>query len=249
MAAANANILFDSGASCNFVSAKFAKQMGISIDPIVQSVRLAYDETVVEVQGESRVFVQMGTFHKPVHCYVMDLMFEVDLILGDEFMTKYNCILHYGKKCVMIQKGGRYMTLKSPPLPRTSRVEPEGNDANAPMLSFTQLKRAVRKGARVFLATLKPLDNGTFADPGPSLNAAAPSSSAPSLDAVPTQSDEPVSDRKWVVDLVDEFSDVFVDPLPVGLPLDRLERHSIPTEPGCPPPYRPMYIPFVSVGV
>ena len=241
VAAAQANILFDSGASCNFVSAKFARQTGISVEPVSQAVRLADDETVVEVQGESRVFVQMGTFHKPVRCYVMDLMFEVDLILGDEFMTKYNCILHYGKKCVMIQKGGRYMTLKSPPLPRTSRLESDDNDADAPMLSCTQLKRAVRRGARVYLATLKPLDNGTFAGLDNSFNAAAPSSSAPSLNAVPTQSDQPISDRKWVVDLVDEFSDVFVDPLPVGLPPDRLERHSIPTEPGCPPPYRPMY--------
>ena len=104
-AAAKANILFDSGASVNFVSAKFAKQTGITVSPSAQTVRLANDEVVEDVLGEATVYVQLGAFHKPVKCFVMNLLFEVDLILGDEFMTKYNCILHYGKNCVMIQKG------------------------------------------------------------------------------------------------------------------------------------------------
>jgi hypothetical protein len=42
------------------------------------------------------VYVQLGAFHKPVKCYVMDMLYEVDLILGEEFLDKYDCILHYG---------------------------------------------------------------------------------------------------------------------------------------------------------
>jgi hypothetical protein len=38
-----------------------------------------------------------------------------------------------------------------------------------------------------------------------------------------------------------EFSEVFQDPLPPGLPPKRSEGHSIPTEPGHPPPFRSMY--------
>jgi hypothetical protein len=38
-----------------------------------------------------------------------------------------------------------------------------------------------------------------------------------------------------------EFSKVFQDPLPPDLPTERLEGHSIPTEPGHPPPFRLMY--------
>jgi hypothetical protein len=34
---------------------------------------------------------------------------------------------------------------------------------------------------------------------------------------------------------------VFQDPLPPGLPPERSERHSIPTKPGHPPPFRSMY--------
>jgi len=82
-AAAKANILFDSGASVSFVSAKFAKQTGITVRPTAQSVRLA-DDVSGEVFGEATVYVQLGAFHKPVKCLVMNLLFEVDLILGDD---------------------------------------------------------------------------------------------------------------------------------------------------------------------
>jgi hypothetical protein len=48
-----------------------------------------------QVDGEATVYVQLGAFHKPtVKCY-MDMMFEVDIMLDESFMDKYNCILHY----------------------------------------------------------------------------------------------------------------------------------------------------------
>jgi hypothetical protein len=35
----------------------------------------------------------------------MDMVYEVDLILDEEFLDKYDCILHYYKGCIMIRKG------------------------------------------------------------------------------------------------------------------------------------------------
>jgi hypothetical protein len=35
--------------------------------------------------------------------------------------------------------------------------------------------------------------------------------------------------------------DVFKDPLSIGMPPERQKGHSFPTEPGHPPPFRPMY--------
>jgi hypothetical protein len=116
-AAAKGNILFDTGASNNFVSRMFAKQTGITVRPVEYSVRLADDKTT-EVAGEAIVYVQLGAFHKPVKCYVMDMLYEVDLILREEFLDKYNCILHYGKGCIMIQKGKRHLTVNNLALPR-----------------------------------------------------------------------------------------------------------------------------------
>jgi hypothetical protein len=71
----------------------------------------------------------------------MSLLFEADMILGDEFMTKYNCILHYGRKYFIIQKGKRHITVKTPPM---HRDPPEKSDAVPNVLFASQLKRAVR---------------------------------------------------------------------------------------------------------
>jgi hypothetical protein len=88
-AATKANILFDTSASANFVSKTLAKQTGITVRPAEYSVCLADDKTK-EVAGEATVYVQLGAFHKSVKCYVM--LYEVDVILGEEFLNKYDCI-------------------------------------------------------------------------------------------------------------------------------------------------------------
>jgi predicted aspartyl protease len=111
-AATKANILFDTGASANSVSKTFAKQTGITVRSVEYYVRLADDKTT-EVASEAPVYVQLGAFHKPVKCYVMDMLYKVDLILGEEFLDKYDCILHYGKGCIIIRKGKRYMTINN----------------------------------------------------------------------------------------------------------------------------------------
>jgi hypothetical protein len=68
--ATKANILFDTGASCNFMSRTFAKHTGITVRPVEYSVRLA-DDKATEVAGEATVYVQLRAFHKPVKllCY------------------------------------------------------------------------------------------------------------------------------------------------------------------------------------
>jgi hypothetical protein len=157
-AATKANILFDAGASANFVSKTFAKQTGITVRPVEYSVCLADDKTT-DVAGEATVYVQLGAFHKPVKCYVMDMLYKVDLILGEEFLDKYDCILHYGKGCIMIQKGKRHMTINSPALPRNQLpVDDEKRDS---VLSASQVKRLARNGARVFLAVIRPMESNS----------------------------------------------------------------------------------------
>jgi hypothetical protein len=78
----------------------------------------------------------------------------------------------------------------------------------------------------VFLASLKLLESET----------AAPELASPSV-----QSDHPASEKTWVSNLIGEFSEVFQDPLPDGLPPMRKEVHKIPTESGHPPPFRQIY--------
>jgi hypothetical protein len=114
----------------------------------------------------------------------------------------------------MIQKGKRHITVKTPPM---HRDPPEESDADHNVLSASQLKRAVRRGERVFLASLKLLKP----------EAAAPESAFPSV-----QPNHPASEKPWVSNLIGEFSEVFQDPFPDDVPPMRKEAHSIPTEPG-----------------
>jgi hypothetical protein len=87
----------------------------------------------------------------------MDMLYEVDLILGEEFLDKYDCILHYGKRCLMIRKGKRHMTVNSPALPRNQlSVDEEKSDS---VLPASQVKRLAQKGARVFLAVIRPVES------------------------------------------------------------------------------------------
>jgi hypothetical protein len=51
----------------------------------------------------------------------------------------------------------------------------------------------------------------------------------------------PGGEVPWVSELLSEFSEVFQDPLPPGLPPELSEGHSISTEAGHPPPFRSMY--------
>jgi hypothetical protein len=235
--ATKANILFDTGASCNFVSTTFAKQTGITVRPVEYSVRLA-DDKATEVAGEATVYVQLGAFHKPVKCYVMDMLYEVDLTLGEEFLDKYDCILHYGKGCIMIRKGKRHMTVNSPALPRSQL--PVDEKKSASVLSASQVKRLAQKGARVFLTVNCHVETDTV--PLVVASVAALSPDVPTASVQPDQpAGPPGGEVPWVSELLSEFFEVFQDPLPPCLPLERSEGHTIPTEPGHPPPFRSMY--------
>jgi hypothetical protein len=64
----------------------------------------------------------------------------------------------------------------------------------------------------------------------------------PTLSVQPDQpAGPPGSEVPWVSDLLSEFSEVFQDPLPAGLPPERSEGQNIPTESGHPAPFRSMY--------
>jgi hypothetical protein len=233
-AGAKANILFDTGASNNFVSKTFAKQTGIRVRPVEYSVRLA-DEKTTEVAGEATVYVQLGAFHKPVKCYVMDMLYEVDLILGEDFFDEYDCILHYGKSCIMIRKGKRHLTVNSPALPRNQLPMDEEK-----FESFLLASQVKRKGARVFLAVIRSVES----DPVPPMvvSVAALFSDVPTSVFQPNQpAGPPGGGVPWVSEFLSEFFEVFQDPLPPGLPPERSEGHSISTELGHPPPFRLIY--------
>jgi hypothetical protein len=83
---------------------------------------------------------------------VIDILYKVDLILD-----KYDCILHDGKGCIMIRKGKIEKTHDSEQSCvafESTLVDDEIYDS---VLSASQVKRLARKGARVFLAVIRPV--------------------------------------------------------------------------------------------
>jgi hypothetical protein len=68
--------------------------------------------------SEASSWEHFGSISQASEVIIMDMLYEVDLILGEEFLDKFDCILHYGKGCIMIRKGKRHMTINSSALSR-----------------------------------------------------------------------------------------------------------------------------------
>jgi hypothetical protein len=237
-AGTNVSILFDSGASGNFVSSSFARQTGISVNPAQQKVRLGSDD-VVTPEGEANVYLKIGTYQQSVRCVVMPLLHEVDVILGQKFMSAHKCILDFERSVVLMKKGRRRVTVARAPM--HGRVNPDSSTNPLAVLSALHMRRAYKKGHRVYLAVIKPIDDPVDnpADNTVKDNSAKLPHSASNY--LPTNITDPFGKERWVSGLAEEFFDVFQDPLPFGLPPKRDEGHSIPTEAGHSPPFRPMY--------
>jgi hypothetical protein len=108
------------------------------------------------------------------------------------------------------------------------------------VLSASQVKRLARKGPRVFLTVIHPVES----DPVPPVvgSVAALSPDVPTSSVQPDQAARPPGGEvPWVSELLSKCFEVFQDPLPPGLVLKRSKGHSIPTEPGHPPPFWSMY--------
>jgi hypothetical protein len=205
----------------------------ISVFPAQRKVRLGSDD-VVTPEGEANVYLKMGTYQQSVRCVVMPLLHEVDVILGQNFMSAHKCILVFERFVVLMKKGRRRVTVVRASIHRWA--SPESSSKPLSTLSAMQLKRAYKKGERVYLAVIKPIDDP--ADNSVNNNSGVPQAA---FNYMATDITDPSGKERWVGGLVEDFSDVFQDPLPPGLSPERDEGHSIPTEPGHPPPFRPMY--------
>ena len=123
-AGSEANILFDSGATHNFVTAEFCRTHGVVIEPKRSSVLLP-DNVVANDQGEAYVYVELGPFRERISCLVMtQLLPGVDVLIGNAFMDKHRVDLSYDKKRVSLKKGKRQITVASKPPYR--RPNPRG---------------------------------------------------------------------------------------------------------------------------
>jgi hypothetical protein len=106
----------------------------------------------------------------------------------------------------MIQKGKRQMTINSLALPQNQLpVDDEKFDS---ILSASQMKRLARKGARVFLAVVRPVESDSL--PPVVVSVATLFPDVPTTSVQPDQPAEPPGGEvPWISELLSEFFEVF----------------------------------------
>ena len=148
----NSPILFDSGASSNFVSPRLLQQLGISYSPSGATLRLADDSSAPSL-GKVRLRFKLQSFTGIATCYVTDLCDEFDVILGNSFMVSHRAVLDYSNFTASLRRHGRLYTL-SPRSILTDRgkfpVQPESVHVRKPSSSksLPRKDKATRRANR-----------------------------------------------------------------------------------------------------
>jgi len=144
----------DSGASHGFINASFVSKAGLAVTPCARAVALANGK-VVQVIGSCKVRLQIGRFTDVVHFYVLRLGAEYDAILGADWLLKHSAVLDFGSGTLTLKKGNHTITGR----PAAWTADPQDNKAPAKEhLSALQMKRAVRKGANLFMVQVQKVE-------------------------------------------------------------------------------------------
>jgi hypothetical protein len=185
------DFLFDSGTSTNYVSSAFAKLHGLTVKPsnTNHNVQLGTG-TSVSVQGECSVHIKLGKLSDKVDCYVLDMVTDFQMILGDTWLNMVKAVFDYDSKKCIIRKNNRRFTLSS--CTRTMlnchKLSSRGKK-EPPMLSVLRVKRALKRGNKIMMVQLTKL-----------------------------KLDSQISADKKLADLLKEYENDFRFELPCGLP-------------------------------
>ena len=153
-AATEVDFLFDSGASANYLSSSFAKLHGLTVKPSKTNIRLGTG-TSAESQGECSVHVKLGDYQDRVDCFVIDMVTDFQVILGDPWLISVQALFDFKNKTSVIRKNNRKFTLSSSTRSMIRRnLTSSRSKKQAPMLSAMQVKRALDKGDQVLIVQL-----------------------------------------------------------------------------------------------
>jgi hypothetical protein len=212
----NGRILFDSGATCNVISAAFAKEHHIAVTAKKPADKLQLaNGSVVEHLGFANVEATIQGQRLPaINCAVLDMSSDWCLLLGQEWLRKARAVISYADLTIRgYSRKGRPFVL------RCAESKPvAGSDCqnlSVLVLSAIQAKRLVRKGCKGFLSIVTQVPSGDDV-----------------AEAVPPS----------VKDILHEFEDVFPDEVPELPPERPGVKHTIPLlDRQSKPPSRPLY--------
>jgi hypothetical protein len=150
------DFLFDSGASTNHVSSAFAKMHGLTVKPTETNVRLGTG-TSVSAQGECAMHIKLGDYQDRVECYVLDMVTDFQMILGDTWLNMVKATFDYDNKKCIIRKNNKRFTLSSSTRSMLRHKLSSRGKKEPPMLSAMQVKRALKRGDQVMMVQLSEL--------------------------------------------------------------------------------------------
>ena len=147
----------DTMASRNFIDYGLVKKLKVKIHkhpPDLTNRIILGDNSSKESTGTVHVLIEMGPYKDYVWFEVLTLPTSFQLILGQQWLTRHNCILKYPELTCDLVKDGKKLTLQCPP-PKDTNSTPsdsemthlsdEDTEDTGTFLSALQVKRCLRK--------------------------------------------------------------------------------------------------------
>ena len=148
---AKVRVLFDSGASHNFIAQRVVERMQLRTKPSAQvkSVTLA-DGRVVEATGRvtEMLPLRVGTVEADVSCIVFPITGKTDLVLGKEFLTRYNPLIDFRKNdLTFVTERGEVTVNAAGPSPQMTASSAEV-DMN--IIDSVEARQLIAQGCELF---------------------------------------------------------------------------------------------------
>ena len=135
-----AQFLLDSRASHCFIDKTFAETNGFALFPADASVTMANGNSATVSQCTAPIKLRLQRHTSNVVCFVVDMLQQYDLILGDDWLVKHKVKMDFETRACYIFKHGVRHTL--PCAPKQTTPPPS---ADALLLNATQVARLHRQ--------------------------------------------------------------------------------------------------------
>jgi len=157
-------VLVDSGASNSFITADLASKAGLHVTNSHDNIQVA-GETSMDVTGTAEMRLRIGTYIGTQKVLVVKkLIAGVDLILGEDWLEATEAEVSYKKQCVMLAspKCTLYPISKGDTYTRSAEYIHYMETNQNVVMSAKQAVRALRKGSRHFLVSIKKKGDGSI---------------------------------------------------------------------------------------
>jgi hypothetical protein len=98
--------------TCHVESSAFARMHGLIVKPSDTNVQLGTGDSV-PAQGECSVHIKLGDYQDRVECYVLDMVTDFQMILGDMWLNMVKATFDYDTRKCVIQKNNKRFALSS----------------------------------------------------------------------------------------------------------------------------------------